>query len=284
VQALEAAQAGAQGTQTPTVAESAAALDQAAKDTGLPPRPKLSAFDTEAEYEAALETWTTAAFQRREEALRATLSTELRAEIDVREQTARSQAMWEVKFNAMRTAHPDFAEKAAAAKAVTSQIKNPFVQDLVVTSPGGAELLYRLVDDLEFAQAVAELPLPQSRALRDALVSVPAPYPLFDYLTTPAGREVYDRMRTLPPVQGVLELGRVLAGLGAADARGSAPPVHDITQAVPSARPPAGSPRARSSGAGAGSEEPFDFGAWVESENKAEDTKRARALGLPTPT
>ena len=268
VQALETAQAGAQGTQTPTVAESAAALDQAAKDTGLPPRPKLSAFDTEAEYEAALETWTTAAFQKREKALRASLSTELRAEIDVREQTARTAAVWEVKFNAMRAAHPDFVEKAAAAKAVTSQIKNPFVQDLVVTSPGGAELLYRLVEDL-----------------RDALVSVPAPYPLFDYLTTPKGREVYERIRTLPPVEGVLELGRVLAGLGAAEARGSALPVHDITQAIPSARPPAGSPRARSHGSGAGgSEEPFDFAAWVESENKADDLKRAREHGLPPPT
>ena len=245
-------------------------------------RPKLADFETEEAFDIALSAWHEGELKAREETLRTMLTTELdqrlareRIEADARTQDALVQS----RMAAMIEAHPDYPEKARANAEVFKEIKNPFLQDIILSTELGPELLYQCADQPDVAEALGELPLP-TRPLRDAVVRSSVPDRLMVYFATD-GREDYDRLLRLHPIDVIREIGKLEARLEAAE-RGSvsSAPV-PVTSAAPPVRPPVGSPLARDNrNAGV----PPRFEDWMTQEDANEKAARLRAAGLTPPS
>ena len=241
---------------------------------GLPTPPQYVNFETDADYQAAVAAWNDeveVAFATREAKLKAELAAESVARI--------RQTETEAKFAEMQAQHPDFHDLVEANHETFKAIDSFFVQDMVVNTPEGGELLYVLASNPDLALALGSLPLP-SRPLADAVRSSPAALALMQHFATDAGREAFLALRTLPLDAVYREIGRLEARVDIAD-RGPVTRLHPITSAVPPAKPPVGSPRAREGqrvGAPAGR-----FDDWMKEEDAKERALRLRAAGVPIP-
>lgn len=247
----------------------------------MPEHPKYADFETDEAYQTAVgkwrtdvTAWQTAREERLKQDLTGTLDERLKKDRDTADRQAHETQV-AARMTAMRTAHPDFAEKIAANAETLSQIQAPFLQDLITNTPDGAEFLYDLASAPDMAQALGALPLP-TRPLADAVRQSPAVRMLMKHFATEIGREDFSRLRLLHPIDVIREVGKLEARLETAE-RGPAPvAVHSITNVVPPAKPPAGSPRARDSQS-SGAPEPFDE--WMAAEDKRERDQKIRAAG-----
>ena len=255
----------------------------------MPTPPKYLDFESDEAYQAALTAWNgaMASWQTsREEAL----ATRLRADLDQRFDTERQTAIrmaHEAAVNerarAMHAAHPDFAEHLEANAEVFNEIKSPFLQDIVVSTDEGFELLNDLARTPAVALALGALPLP-SRPLADAVRASPQARAIMKHFASDEGRLDFMRLRALHPVRVLAEIGRLEARLEAAVSGPASEGVtHPITQASPPAKPPGGTPRPRGAPASPSAAPTDSFEDWYAAEQKRKLSERLRAAGLPTP-
>lgn len=244
--------------------------------------PKLSEFDSEEAFDEALEKWHQDGLVARETALRNTLTGEVETRLE-RERTERAQAesqrRFEDRLRAVGEAHPDLKDKIAAHADVFAGItadKAPFLFDVISNTDTGAELLPRFADRPDLAEALAELPIP-TRPLRDAVVRSSVPELLMEHFATRDGREEYLQLRTLHPVDAIRAIGALEARLSAATSGSAGGAPEPITSAVPSVRPPVGSPRARDVSSSAAP--PPDFEKYMADEDAKDLAAKLKRIG-----
>lgn len=280
----------------------AAAADGKPKDADKgpgprPEHPKYRDFDTDDAYEEACAKWRTddAAWDaRRIDLLKndITQGVEARFKSKDGEQAAiAAEGRIVSTLDKVRSSKTDWNEKADALKGVQSAWYNPelhkgaltpFLSDLSMSlmlqgREEGAELLHWLGSDPARAQRLADL-LP-TRPLRDALVNAPSVTPLLEHFATPDGEvefEALKRMHPIPMMQAIGALSMRLAPVP----RGSGAAAHSITQAQPSARPPAGSPGARGGGGGTADPSKVTFDDWMAAEDEREKKDKLRLAGV----
>ena len=269
------------------------AVDQPADTIGpMPEHPKYRDFATDEEYEAAVATWRTdtATWQAaRETALEQRITGGIDSRLTAAQAEAaarRSEAALSTRLTAAQEKHPaDWREKTATLKGLRSTWYDPAAHGVGSTTPflsdlaqhhesEGAELLYWLGSDPSRAQVLADLR--PTRPLRDALALAPSLLPLLEYFATPEGVQAFEGLKGMHPIRMDYALGALSARLTAAS-RGSAPAAHVMTQAVPPAKPPVGTPGARGAGAPAATQ---TFDDWYEAENRRELAERKRLAGI----
>jgi hypothetical protein len=262
-----------------------AAAPAAADPLALPDPPKYVDFDTDAAYTAAVAQWrtdTNAVLVAREAKIKADVSAEVDGRFaakSVEEQSRAAEAQVLGRIGQIAVAHPDFPELMQANAQVFAAItreKAPFIHDIITNTADGGELFYDLAKDPEVALALAELPIP-TRPLADAVRSSPAARALMNHFATDAGREDFLRLRQLHPVRVLAEVGKLEHVLETADSGSVKSAPRPITNAVPPARPPVGSPRARDPQAPGSSHTPFDQ--WMADEDARELAERRARVG-----
>jgi hypothetical protein len=148
----------------------------------------------------------------------------------------------------------------------------------VQQSDDPGEMLYWLMSDLDRARSLAELH--PNRELRDAIVVASSPQQLLEHFATVEGRKDWEELKAMHPLRLNQALGALTTQLKAAP-RDSAPAAPaPITAAVPSAKSPVGSPRARSAPASSAAPK---FDDWMAEEDAKERAERLRAAGLSVP-
>ena len=238
-------------------------------------RPRYRDFETDEDYETALGAWQT----RRDEAMKADITQGL----DARLERQRAEEVFVSRLSQAKQAHPDWDEKAETLKTVRSPWANPqgqaapFLADVIQNDPdAGAEFLYRLGADPELAQAAATLQ--PTRPVRDAIVLSSSPTHLLAYFATPDGQRVFEQLKGMHPVRLHQAVGALSARVTAATSGPVVPVLHPMTGAVPSAKPPVGSPRAReSTGSGTMSQ---SFEDWMAAEDAKDRASRVRDAGM----
>ena len=246
-------------------------------DDGLPDPPKYVDYETDEDYTAAVKEYKARTSDVINARIAATIDARLATERDASGR-AEYQRTIDARLAAMNAAHPDFHELIEANAETFKDVKNPFIQDIVQNTDDGAEFLYDLASDPDAALALGALPLP-TRPLADAVRDSPAARTLMKHFATPEGREDFLRLRALPPISVLREVGRLEERLTAVNSGPAVGAVRPITNAVPPAKPPVGSPRARVI-PGAGSP-PADFDSWMADEDRKELESRRRAIGIP---
>ena len=258
----------------------AAAVVAAPVAAAMPDPPRYADFETDEDYQAAVtkwkqdvSTWQTGRDEALERKITGGIDARLTRERESLEMVAAQRAL-DGRLADMRAQHPDFAEQVAKNAAVLEAVrfdKSPFIQDLVMSTPDGAEFLNDLVRDPDLATALGDLPIP-TRPLRDAVARSPVARALMKYFATDDGRDDFDRLRGLHPLDVFREVGRLETRLETAD-RGSVASAHPISHAAPPARPPVGTPRARDV---ASAQSPAgDFDTWMADEDRKEQAARA---------
>lgn len=135
--------------------------------------------------------------------------------------------------------HPDFNEVIQNVKDVTD-LNAPFVYDVCLHHPQGAEVLYYLGQHPDEAQALVGLRSHLTMPMMDAVQASEDPIPLLSHLAKNPGEAA--RIAALPPSSALVALGRLMSQLEGASPAGSPPAAPAITQAAPP-------PSARVSGA-----------------------------------
>ena len=273
----------------------------AAKTDPEPAHPKYRDFATDEDYETAAAKWSTdhrAWSDRRLEALKHEITDGVEARFTSADRDlAQRAAMSTLSTTLAKVAQsiPDWQARRDAVAGLTSAWHNPeahgptnttpFLSDLSMTllmqgHEEGAYLLSWLAEDLDRAQRIADLR--PSRPLRDALVNAPSVTPLLSFFATDEGLEQWNALKQMHPIQMMQAVGALSVRLQPAP-RGSGQAAHPITQARPSARPPAGTPGARAASppAGPGGAPPGDFLDWMAAEDVREAAEKRRQLGLP---
>lgn len=268
-------------------------------DQELPEYPDYRKFDTDEAYEAAVGVWKKeAAKVTRENAAR--LERRITSGVEARLEGHSSEARAkEVEGTVVATLDKvrtgkyaaDWNEKAAALQGVQSawynpethgQSRTPFLSDLSMSllmqgREEGGDILHYLGSDPDKAQRLADL-LP-TRPLRDALVNAPSVIPLLEHFATDEGAEEFEQLKRMHPLRMNQALGALFSRLAPASSGSGATVKHTITKATPSARPPAGSPGART-GSGASNATPPPFEDWNAAEDARELAERKRAAGI----
>jgi hypothetical protein len=261
----------------------------------MPEPPNYPDFATDEEFKTAQTKWRAELAKWQDERLEARTAAfrgEVTKDVDAKLTKSREEADLEkhqaavlARIETAKAAHPDWNEKAPNLQAVESawydkerhgEARTPFLSDLVANNEQGPELLYWLMSNPEAAQIAADL-FP-SRPLRDALVHSPLAHKLIEYFTTEDGEKDFVRLRAAHPLRVAAEIGQLELRMETA-ARGPAPArVAPITAAVPPAKPPVGSQRARDPQGSANPTESFD--SWMEAEDKREKADKLRAAGV----
>lgn len=260
----------------------------------LPTIPKYRDYATDEEYEAAVGAYHTelaAAIAdqqtRLERRITEGVESRFRSAGDEAEM-ASAERQFLTTLEKVRSDKPDWNARAENLKTLTSAWYNPethgdatapFLSDLARTrlSMGledGGEMLYWLGEDGDRAQSLADL-FP-TRPLRDALVHAPSVMPLLEHFATPEGQQEFETLKRMHPLRVNQAIGALSVRLAGAS-RGSSVGSHSITKALPSARPPAGTPGARSAPA-AGRKQTFDD--WMCAEDEKELLAKKRAAGI----
>lgn len=268
---------------------------QTDSDPPMPAFPDYRTFATDEEYETAkgkyhadLMTWQRGHSERLEKRLTAGLESRFK---DVGEETQFAAAVQrlEVTRNKVRDSKPDWNEKAANLQELQSSwydptrhgdAKTPFLSDLTRTllmagNEEGGELLYWLGEDLDRAQALADL-FP-TRPIRDALLHASSVIPLLEHFATDEGAREFEALKQMHPVRVNQAIGALSVRLTSASS-GSLVKSHPITMAHPSARPPAGTPGARSTTVASAGKLKFDD--WMTAEDARERKERERLAGM----
>ena len=287
---LEAKRSGAPPAREPVRAPATSAAEAA-----MPEHPKYRDFETDEAYEAAVAKWRTEDVPTWQTAREQALEQRITQGVDSRFRGADSEAAQRAAerrvvsaLQKVRDGKPDWNEKAANLKDVTSSWYDPekhgdqttpFLTDLARTrmamgQEDGAELLYFLAEDPDRAQVLADL-LP-NRPIRDAIVHAPSALVLLEHFATENGQRDFEALKQMHPIRANQAIGALSARLAGASSGSLAQP-HPITQAHPSARPPAGTPGARGSGSPPGKQ---SFEDWMKSEDDKELVARKRALGI----
>lgn len=194
------------------------------------------------------------------------------------------------RLRAFQAEHPDWQEKTAATDGLRSRwydpakfgrAQTPFLSDLLVNHPGdGAGVGYfvgeLMESDPDAAQRIADL-LPYAH-VRDAFLHVPSAIPLLQHFATPDGAREFEALNRMHPQAAFVALGALHARLTAAPSGSAEVPRRPITSAVPTARPPVGSPGAN--GSGAAPAEPSTFYDWHVQEDARELKEKLRRAGL----
>lgn len=269
-----------------TIAAAAAETARKAAEDAMPDPPRYVDYDSDEDYNKAVATWKTSVgawTTKREARLREEINTGVDRKLSEREQAENARqrdAAIIGKIETMRQAHPDFLEKVEANAEVFKQIKHPFLHDLIINTPDGGEFLYDLADDPDVALALGSLPLP-TRPLADAVRSTPAARQIMKYFATDEGRDAFMHLRTLHPIAVLREVGKLEARLESADRGSDTGARRPISNAVPPARPPVGSPRARAPQGSSGPPPPFED--WMAEEDAKEVAERRRQAGVALP-
>lgn len=282
-----------------TAAAPAAAAAEAPKPAAdpEPEHPEYRNFDTDEAYDAARATWRKdhAAWDgRRLEALKKEITEGVEARFTSKDEDVAARAAHETIVTAVdkfAATKPDWEEKRAAVKDITSSWYNPeihgkattpFLSDLsqslmLAGREEGAELLHWLGSDPDRAQRLADL-LP-TRPLRDALVHAPSVIPLLTHFATDAGALEFERFKQMHPIPMMQAVGALITRLTPAP-RGSGAAAHPVTAAYPSARPPAGTSGARSESGGDVDPTKLSFDDWMAAEDAKETKERLRQAGV----
>lgn len=274
----------------------AKAVPTAAVPGAAPVRPKMADFDDLTKFDEALGQWETdlTAYQAtREQALRDDITKGVDSRLGTEAQERDRQAHYErlgEKLKTGKAARPDWDATATAFKAVDLRSSwhdptkhgnpTPFLSDVTQHAEDPAEVLYWTMklatEDPDRAQRVADL-LP-TKELRDAVIMAPSPVALLEHFSTEEGAAEFEHLKGMHPVRLYQAVGALSATLLAASSgpAGATPP--PITQAHPSAKPPAGTPRARDAGT-ATPNAPFVFEKWMAEEDAKEAAARKSAVG-----
>ena len=278
------------GKDTPPKKAAVGSPDQPATAASMPVHPKYTDFETDEQYTEAegkwhteVATWQTA----REAALEAKIAAGVDQRLTAdqrRRQAEASVADFATRLETAKAAHPDWDEKAAGLADVRSPwaasdaAPTPFLTDLARYNEDGPEVLYWLASHPDEAQELANL-LP-TRPMRDALLESSSAVALLEHFATPEGQQAFQAMQRMHPVRLMQAIGALSARL-TAESSGPAPTVpRPITSAVPSAKPPVGSPRARSEPGVDDPNAPFNFEKWNADEDRRERKEKERLLGL----
>lgn len=272
----------------------------------MPTVPKYRDYATDEEYETAvgkyhtdLAAWQTDQQTQLEQRITAGVESRFRGAGD---DAAFQQAVERLEATKAKVmaSKPDWDEKRAALGSIQSawydpashgpENTTPFLTDLARTlmmqgKDEGAELLYWLGSDPDRAQAVADLHPGVVRMrdgtvyspLRDALVHAPSVLPLLEHFATEDGQREFEALKQMHPLRINQAIGALSVRLAGASS-GSPAASHPITKAHPSARPPVGTPGARSIDTGTGKKP--DFLTWKIDEDAKEILAQARAIGV----
>jgi hypothetical protein len=127
--------------------------EQSKKGAEVDPEPQPSQFGDMVEYYKALSEWNT------DKAMRERDQRELQARMDA--EKARVMSSWNEKQNKFKSENPDYEEKVKQLQFPASQE----VQDAILTSDFGAEVLYHLGKNPDLAKKIVEMPL--TKALKE---------------------------------------------------------------------------------------------------------------------
>lgn len=270
-----------------------------------PVRPKYADFPDFDKFEEALGQWEGKVSEwegRRDVALRTEIRDEITGGLDTRLKTDRESAEataseqryvqeLNARLDAAKAKHPDwdtvkesFADLRSSwyDPAKHGPSSTPFLVDLAMNNVDeGAELLHWLGSHPDEAQVLADLQ--PTRALRDALVMAPSPIALMAHFATDAGQNDWNAIKVMHPIRAAQAVGALSAQVAAASRGPAGLARHPITAALPSAKPPAGAPRAQT-GPTSESGEPKDpFEKWMADEDQKElaanDEQLRRAVG-----
>ena len=258
----------------------------------LPPRPdhpEYKEFETDEDYNAAVAKWRTddaAWLEARETALKTDITGGVEARLRTeRAMQAARQAEEDTlaRIDEVRVQHDDWDEKQPALANIVSPwadpergVKAPFLSDVVQSSPESGEILYWAMSEPEAAQAFANLR--PTRAMRDAVVESSSPLQLVQHFATPEGQREFAQLQAMHPIRLMQMVGALSARLAAASSGPASTAPHPITSAHPSAKPPVGTPRARTE---TGPAAPTtDFTDWMAQEDAKDNAARRRALWL----
>ena len=265
------------------------------KPIPMPTVPKYREFDTDEAYETAMAKYhadLSAAINDQQTRLERRIT----EGVESRFRSAGDDAAAEAAerrlvstLDKVRAGKTDWDARAAGLKEIRSPWYNPdvhrdatapFLSDLSKSrlSMGledGGELLYWLGEDVDRAQALADL-FP-TRPIRDALVAAPSVIPLLEHFATDDGQREFDELKRMHPLRVNQAIGALSVRLAGAS-RGSLAVSHSITKALPSARPPAGTPGAQGTTRPAGKAPPFLD--WMKSEDEKELRERKRQAGI----
>lgn len=264
-------------------------------DLPQPTLPKYRDYATDEEYETAvgkyhtdLAAWQTDQVRRLEQRITEGVESRFRGAGHEAAANAAEHRLI-TTLDKVRGGKADWNDKAVALKDITSSWYDPskhgdatapFLSDLARTrlSMGledGAELLYWLGSDPDRAQVLADL-FP-TRPIRDALVQASSVLELLDHFSTDEGQREFEALKQMHPIRVNQAIGALSVRLAGASS-GSSAASHPITNAHPSARPPAGTPGARGSGAVPGKKPSFEN--WMAAEDEKDLAARKRAAGI----
>ena len=287
-------------------APAAAAAAQAGTST-LPERPKAPKYkdyDTDAEYETAVEKYEAdidAFHTARMEAVKGEITKGVDARLtdkELAEQNIRLAETTRDTLLAARAEFPDWDAKHDALADVQSSWhdpqrdgdnRTPFLTDLAKSmlaqqNKDGGRLLHWLGSDPERAQFLADLR--PNRPLRDALVQVPEGtiIPLLDYFASEEGEKEFNELKRMHPIRMQMMVGALSTRLVTASS-GSETAVHTVTKAQPSrtATPDGGAGAREKTAREKASDarkpgEPFE--SWMETETEKERTEYRKRHGL----